>query len=93
MTALVGRKQETELLLRCWSNAKTGEGQVVLLSGEAGIGKSHELRACTSLAYLWLDQGKRNDARDLVEPTYSWFTEGFDTPGLKQAKALLHNLQ
>src|SRR4029453_17158806 len=40
MTALVGRKQETELLLRCWSNAKTGEGQVVLLSGEAGIGKS-----------------------------------------------------
>jgi class 3 adenylate cyclase len=40
MTALVGRKQETELLLRCWSSAKTGEGQVVLLSGEAGIGKS-----------------------------------------------------
>jgi predicted ATPase len=40
MTALVGRQQETELLLRCWSKAKTGEGQVVLLSGEAGIGKS-----------------------------------------------------
>jgi class 3 adenylate cyclase/predicted ATPase len=40
MTALVGRKQETELLLRRWSKAKTGEGQVVLLSGEAGIGKS-----------------------------------------------------
>jgi len=40
MTALVGREQETELLLRCWSKAKTGEGQVVLLSGEAGIGKS-----------------------------------------------------
>jgi class 3 adenylate cyclase len=40
MTALVGREQETELLLRCWSRAKTGEGQVVLLSGEAGIGKS-----------------------------------------------------
>jgi class 3 adenylate cyclase len=40
MTALVGRKQETELLLGCWSKAKTGEGQVVLLSGEAGIGKS-----------------------------------------------------
>ncbi len=47
----------------------------------------------TSLAYLWLDQGKRNDARDLLEPTYSWFTEGFDTPGLKKAKALLDNLQ
>ena len=40
MTTLVGREQETEVLLRCWSNAKTGEGQVVLLSGEAGIGKS-----------------------------------------------------
>jgi class 3 adenylate cyclase/predicted ATPase len=40
MTALVGREKETELLLRCWSRAKTGEGQVVLLSGEAGIGKS-----------------------------------------------------
>jgi len=55
--------------------------------------KSHELRACTSLAYLWLDQGKRNDARDLLEPTYCWFTEGFRTPGLKQARALLDNLQ
>jgi class 3 adenylate cyclase/predicted ATPase len=40
MTTLVGREQETELLLRCWSKAKTGEGQVVLLSGEPGIGKS-----------------------------------------------------
>jgi class 3 adenylate cyclase/predicted ATPase len=40
MTALVGREKETELLLQCWSRAKTGEGQVVLLSGEAGIGKS-----------------------------------------------------
>jgi class 3 adenylate cyclase/ABC-type transport system involved in cytochrome c biogenesis ATPase subunit len=40
MTALVGRERETELLLRCWSKAKTGEGQVVLLSGEPGIGKS-----------------------------------------------------
>ena len=40
LTALVGREEETELLLRRWSKAKTGEGQVVLLSGEAGIGKS-----------------------------------------------------
>src|SRR5580658_9102132 len=40
LTALVGREEETELLLRRWSRAKTGEGQVVLLSGEAGIGKS-----------------------------------------------------
>jgi predicted ATPase len=40
LTALVGRDEEIELLLRRWSRAKTGEGQVVLLSGEAGIGKS-----------------------------------------------------
>src|SRR6516162_5499176 len=40
MTELVGREEELELLLRCWGRAKTGEGQVVLLSGEAGIGKS-----------------------------------------------------
>src|SRR5262249_52787949 len=40
LTALVGREEETELLLRRWSRAKSGEGQVVLLSGEAGIGKS-----------------------------------------------------
>jgi class 3 adenylate cyclase/predicted ATPase len=40
LTALVGREEESELLLRCWSKAKTGEGQVVLLTGEAGIGKS-----------------------------------------------------
>src|SRR5262249_8057331 len=40
LTALVGREEEIELLLRCWSKAKTGEGQVVLISGEAGIGKS-----------------------------------------------------
>ena len=40
LTALVGREEEIELLLRRWSRAKSGEGQVVLLSGEAGIGKS-----------------------------------------------------
>src|SRR5262249_23196230 len=40
LTALVGREEETELLLRCWARAKTGEGQVVLFSGEVGIGKS-----------------------------------------------------
>ena len=49
LTALVGREEELELLLRRWSKAKTGEGQVVLLSGEAGIGKSRLTAA--SLAY------------------------------------------
>jgi predicted ATPase len=48
-----------------------------------------ELRASTRLASLWRDQGKRTEARDLLAPIYSWFTEGFDTLDLKEAKALL----
>jgi class 3 adenylate cyclase len=54
--------------------------------------KSLELRAATSLVRLWLDQGKRNEARELLAPIYAWFTEGFDTLDLKQAKALLGEL-
>ena len=54
--------------------------------------KSLELRAATSLARLWRDQGKANDARDLLAPVYGWFTEGFDTADLKDAKALLDEL-
>ena len=48
-----------------------------------------ELRASTNLARLWRDRGKRNDARDLLAPVYGWFTEGFDTLDLKEAKTLL----
>jgi predicted ATPase len=54
--------------------------------------KSWELRAATSLARVWRDQGKRDEARDLLAPVYGWFTEGFDTLDLKEAKALLHEL-
>jgi predicted ATPase len=54
--------------------------------------KSWELRAATSMARLWRDQGKRDDARDLLAPVYGWFTEGFDTLDLKEAKALLDEL-
>jgi predicted ATPase len=54
--------------------------------------KLWELRASTSLARLWRDEGKRTEARDLLAPIYSWFTEGFDTLDLKQAKALLDEL-
>jgi predicted ATPase len=54
--------------------------------------KSWELRAAMSLARLWRDQGKREEARDLVAPVYGWFTEGFDTRDLKEAKALLGEL-
>jgi predicted ATPase len=54
--------------------------------------KSWELRAATSLARLWRDQGKRTQAHDLLAPVYDWFTEGFDTLDLKEAKALLNEL-
>ena len=54
--------------------------------------KSWELRAAISMARLWRDQGKRAEARDLLAPVYSWFTEGFDTLDLTEAKALLDEL-
>ena len=54
--------------------------------------KSWELRAATSLARLWRDQGKRQEAHDLLAPIYDWFTEGFDTLDLKEARALLDEL-
>jgi predicted ATPase len=54
--------------------------------------KSWELRAAMSLARLWRDQGKPQQARELLAPVYDWFTEGFDTLDLKEAKALLDEL-
>jgi predicted ATPase len=54
--------------------------------------KSFELRTATSLARLWQQQGKRQEAYDLLAPVYNWFTEGFDTADLKDAKALLEEL-
>ena len=55
--------------------------------------KSWELRAATSLARLWQSQDKRQDAYDLLAPVYEWFTEGFDTADLQDAKALLAALE
>ena len=55
--------------------------------------KSYELRAATSLARLWGEQNRRTEALDLLAPVYGWFTEGFDTAGLKDAKALLDQLR
>ena len=54
--------------------------------------KSLELRAATSLAHLWQQQGKKTEAHALLAPVYNWFTEGFDTQDLKDAKALLDEL-
>jgi predicted ATPase len=54
--------------------------------------RGYELRAATSLARLWLKQGRRDEARDLLAHVYGSFTEGFDTADLKEAKALLNEL-
>jgi len=54
--------------------------------------RSWELRAAMSLAGLWRDQGKRAEAHDLLAPAYGWFTEGLETPDLKEARALLGEL-
>jgi predicted ATPase len=51
-----------------------------------------QARAATSLGRLSRDHGKHHEARDLLAPVYGWFTEGFDTPDLKDAKALLDEL-
>ena len=94
-TPLVGRDLETGFLVERWEQTQAGAGQAVLLSGEPGIGKSRltsELRAATSLARLWQSQGKIVEACDLLAPVYDWFTEGFDTQDLKEAKALLGEL-
>jgi predicted ATPase len=54
--------------------------------------KSWEMRAAISMARLWRDQGKRQEANELLAPVYNWFTEGFGTLDLKAAKALLDEL-
>ena len=60
-----------------------------IAAAERQSAKLFQLRASTSLARLWRDQGRRVEAHDLLSPIYSWFTEGFDAPDLKDAKALL----
>jgi adenylate cyclase len=55
--------------------------------------KSLELRAATSLARLWQQQGKTKEAHEMLSEIYSWFTEGFDTKDLQEAKALIDSLE
>jgi predicted ATPase len=71
--------------------AEDSYSQAVAITREQRA-KLFELRAATDLARLWRDQGKRSEARDLLAPVYGWFTEGFDTLDLKEAKALLDEL-
>jgi predicted ATPase len=72
--------------------AAEGLYRKALRIAEEQEGKLWALRAAVSLARLRRDQGRRTEARDLLAPIYGWFTEGFDTPDLKEAKALLEML-
>src|SRR6516162_1125828 len=84
-----------ELLLQQTSdNATETENcfQQAITIAQSQQAKSWELRAATSLARLWQQQGKRQEAYDLLTLVYNWFTEGFDTADLKDAKVLLDAL-
>jgi predicted ATPase len=86
-------RRKGQLLLR-QGHSEAGEGlyRKALSIAEEQEAKLWELRAAVSLAQLRRDQGRRAEARDLLAPVYGWFTEGFDTPDLKDAKALLDQL-
>jgi predicted ATPase len=86
-------KQKGQLLLRQGQSEAAEE----LYCKALGIAREQEaklweLRAAMSLARLRRDQDRRAEARDLLAPVYGWFTEGFDTPDLRQAKVLLEEL-
>ena len=78
------------------SMQKIGEAeesyQRAILVGRSQHSRFWEIRAATNLGRLWRDQGKRKEARELLAPVYGWFTEGFDTRDLKEAKSLLDEL-
>ena len=75
--------------MRCRPKSASSRPSTVARRQQA---KSLELRAAMSLARLWQQQGKRAEARDLLAPVYGWFTEGFDTADLQEAKTLLEEL-
>jgi predicted ATPase len=74
-----------------WSGAERHYHQAITVAKRQSA-KLDQLRAATSLARLWRDQGRRTEARELLAPIYEWFTEGFDVPVLMEAKALLDEL-
>src|SRR5262249_40115591 len=83
-----------ELLLQTAPEMQRGEGCLhqALDTARVQRARARGVRAAPTLARHWRDQGKRTEARDLLAPIYGWFTEGFDTLDLKQAKALLGEL-
>ena len=95
------RYQEAEVLHRLPGDLLNAAGdrsgaerhyRQAIAVAERQSAKLFQLRASTSLARLWRNQGKQTEARDLLAPIYNWFTEGFDAPDLKDAKALLDEL-
>src|SRR5262249_11722730 len=92
--AEVSRVKGELLLQHAVTNAPEAEAwfQRALALARRQQAKSWELRAAMSLARLWQQQGKRAEARDLLAPIYGWFTEGFDTADLQDARALLDAL-
>ena len=85
------------MLLGAWSEDKGSEAeahcQQALDKARRQQAKSLELRAAMSLCQRWQQQGKRDDARQLLAPIYGWFTEGFDTVDLQAAQALIAELE
>ena len=83
-------RHKSQLLLRQGHSEAAEElyRKALTIAQEQGA-KLWELRAAVSLSRLWRDQGRRGEARDLLAPVYGWFTEGFDTLDLKEARALL----
>jgi predicted ATPase len=74
------------------SAAESSLRRALVAARERGV-RLWELRAAVDLARLWLGRGERAEARDLLDPIYGWFTEGFDTPDLRDARALLDDLR
>jgi predicted ATPase len=96
-------RQRGELLLLCAAKGQPAQDSREQHEAEACFqhaldvarqqrAKSLELRTAMSLSRLWQCQGKRQEAYDLLAPIYGWFTEGFDTADLQEAKTLLHEL-
>jgi class 3 adenylate cyclase/predicted ATPase len=94
MLAEAYRLQGTLLLRQAIPDAAQAEAcfQEALAIARRQQAKSWELRTATSLSRLWQQQGKRDEAYELLAPIYGWFTEGFDTADLQEAKALLEEL-
>jgi predicted ATPase len=85
-------RHKGQLLLRQGQAEAEELYREALSIGEAQGAKLWELRAAVSLARLWGEQNRRVEARDLLAPVYGWFNEGFDTADLKEAKALIDEL-